>query len=122
MKRFLLFVISFIFCWFSYAETITSKGVSGDWNDGNSWVGGVAPTLHPLINIVIVSGANITLNDNYAIGTVTIDVGGTLNLSSYMLTIWLTDLVVNGTLNASEGTLKFGPGLFFAQSVAGALI
>ena len=42
--------------------TITSNAITGNWNSASSWVGGSIPTAND--TVVIVNGANITLNVN----------------------------------------------------------
>ena len=60
-----------------YAGTYTSNAVTGNWSDGSSWAGGVAPAGLSSDVIVIVSGANITVTSSTSCGSVTINAAAT---------------------------------------------
>jgi gliding motility-associated-like protein len=88
----------------TYAATITSNAVTGNWTTGSSWVGGIAPGAADMG--VIVSGANITINANITIGSIQINSGGIINgLSSNI--ILLNNWTNNGTFNYGTSTILF---------------
>src|SRR4051812_21196071 len=67
----------------SQATIITSTTSGGVWSVGSSWVGGVAPVSNVLTdNVVIASGATITLTAATQIGDVTINSGGVLTCNA----------------------------------------
>lgn len=51
------------------AVTITSNAVTGNWNAGTTWVGGVVPAAGD--DVIIVPGANITVTTNTHINSIT---------------------------------------------------
>ena len=84
------------------ANTITSTGTGGNWNDGTTWVGGVVPL--PDDNVIIATGATVTLTTNHVCNDITIS--GTLNCGSRTLQVngsWVN----NGAFNAGTGTIEF---------------
>ena len=84
------------------ANTITSTAIGGNWNDGTSWVGGVAPL--PGDDVVIVTGATISMTGNQVCNDITIN--GTLNCGGNTLQVngsWAN----NGAFNAGTGTVEF---------------
>ncbi|MBI5540123.1 MAG: gliding motility-associated C-terminal domain-containing protein [Bacteroidia bacterium] len=110
MKKF--FYISILLCSIFAelnASSISSTITTGNWSSTASWVGGVIPGIND--SVIIVNGANITLNANSVIYKITINTGGTLNLSDKTLTLQgNTNLGGNcgiwGTLNLNTGTIQ----------------
>ncbi len=91
------------------AATITSNAVTGNWNSASTWVGGVIPGIND--SVVIVNGANITLNVNATVYKLKINTGGILNIGSYTLTlngngILGGNLDIYGTLNLNTGIIQ----------------
>src|SRR5687768_16881921 len=91
-----------------------SNAATGDWNvaatwqrfDGTVWVAAVAAPSSTDGVITILNPHTVTINTAISADEVTVDVGGTLTITS-TLTIddgTGTDLAVNGTMNLS-GTL-----------------
>ena len=84
------------------ANTITSTAFGGNWSDGTSWVGGIAPL--PDDDVIIVNGATISMTGNQICNNITIN--GTLNCGGNTLQvhgIWAN----NGAFNAGTGTVEF---------------
>lgn len=82
------------------AATITSNAVTGNWSTKGSWVGNVVPTATD--DVVIVSGANITMQGNTTMNSLTINSGGILT-DNGSGTITITgNLTVNGTFAGSS--------------------
>jgi gliding motility-associated-like protein len=105
------------------AINISSNAVTGNWNAGASWVGGVVPTKND--TAIIVSGSTITVDlDTSKCYKLKINSGGVLNLSTHILrccgslvskfvsptTYWFIGnghctIYSGGTLNMNTGTL-----------------
>ncbi|MCX6266150.1 MAG: T9SS type A sorting domain-containing protein [Bacteroidetes bacterium] len=93
--------------------TITSTATGGNWNAGGTWVGGVVPSSTD--NVVIASGATITLDGVRTCASLTINrpsAGNTntLNINSNSLTcssltMSATTTARNSYINISSGTL-----------------
>lgn len=97
-----------------YAATISSKAITANWLLASTWVGGVIPGQNDVA--VIVSGAVITVNGNITIGSVQVNSGGTMNASSFTISL-KDDWLINGTFNRGTSTVDFsGTG---AQSING---
>lgn len=80
----------------SSAATITSTGAGGDWSVGGSWVGGVAPVATD--DVIIASGATITISTNQTCATLTINGTGILDFSTNNRTLTVTGtMTMNGT-------------------------
>ncbi len=87
------------------AQTITSKTSGGNWNDPNTWIGGVIPNQN---NDVVIDGS--VLANNNVCNNLTINSGGTLQAASpgyccyeYTLTI-MGNVINNGmTRNNPDG-------------------
>lgn len=73
------------------AATITSTGTGGDWSAGGTWVGGIAPAATD--DVVIVSGATVTLSTNQTCVNLTLNGTAILDFSTNNRT-----LTVNGTM------------------------
>jgi len=110
MKRFsAILAVLVIFVTSLKAATVTSNAIAGNWNSASSWVGGTIPTAND--SVVIVNGANITLNVNATVYKLKINTGGTLNIGTYTLTLYGNgglggNLEIYGTLNANSGTIQ----------------
>jgi len=110
MKRFsTIIVVLVVFATGLKAATVTSNAVTGNWNAASSWVGGTIPSAND--SVVIVNGANITLNVNATVYKLKINTGGTLNIGTYTLTLNGNggiggNLEIYGTLNANSGTIQ----------------
>lgn len=110
MKK-LASILSFCFGLLSlhagYAQTIASQQ-DGDWNDTNTWAGGVVPTNANSTAILIQHAVNIPTGQVFSIDQTTIDVTGFLTIANGA-TITLAngtgnDLTVDGILQV-DGTL-----------------
>ncbi len=73
----------------AYADTCTSAGGGGDWNNNATWSGcsGVFPDSGD--DVVIANGSPVTVNVASAANTLTVETGATLNFDA--------DLTVSGT-------------------------
>jgi gliding motility-associated-like protein len=97
-------------------STIVSA-ISGNWTDGTTWVGGVAPA--PGDNVVISSLTTVTLTGSgsgFSVNNLNIMTGGVLNSESKILTV-NGNLVVDGTYttkNPSSKDLEF-----YGSSISG---
>lgn len=88
------------------AATITSNAVTGNWSTKGSWVGNVVPTATD--DVIIVSGANITMQGSTTMNSLTINSGGILT-DNGSGTITITgDLTVNGTFAGSSNVALTG--------------
>jgi hypothetical protein len=67
------------------AATITSKAVSGSWTTAANWVGNMVPADGD--DVVIVSGANITMVTGTTCAGLTINSGGTFTTLAGILTV-----------------------------------
>lgn len=108
MKYFLntLFIIAFYSS--LYSANISSNAVTGNWSSPASWAGGVVPGSGD--SVIIVNGAQITLNTNAIVYKMTINTGGIFNLSADTLTLAGNgvlggNLTIYGTLNGNTGAL-----------------
>ncbi|MGI8599779.1 MAG: beta strand repeat-containing protein, partial [Chitinophagaceae bacterium] len=91
------------FIYQSYA-VITAKVLTGNWNDPNTWEGGVVPTSAD--NVIIPTGANIHVNTSDAacnnitiLGSLTINGSNTLTVTG--------NWVNNGSFSSNTGTVIF---------------
>ena len=90
----------------SAMATITSTAAGGNWNVGTSWVGGVVPGVGD--DVVIVSGATVTVNAAAACDNITIDAGSTLNYSGTNTLTVNGNWTNNGTYTAgTKGIIEF---------------
>ena len=88
------------------AATITSNAVTGNWSTKGSWVGNVVPTSTD--DVIIVSGANITMQGSTTMNSLTINSGGTLT-DNGSGTITITGhLTINGTFAGSAAWVLSG--------------
>lgn len=83
--------------------TIVSTAIGGDWNDPNTWVGGVVPTVGD--DVEIVAGATVTLTSNESCDNILIN--GTLTVSSSFKLDMHGNWINNGTFNAGSGSIEF---------------
>ncbi len=91
------------------ASSISSIVTTGNWSNSTSWVGGVVPGVND--SVIIVNGANITLNANSVIYKIVINTGGILNISDKTLTLKGNTILggncgIWGTLNLNTGTIQ----------------
>jgi tRNA G46 methylase TrmB len=82
---------------------------SGDWNDVNTWVGGVIPAACQ--DVIINSNHAVTVTDDQASGNIVISSNGSLVVSGGSLTVGCTNannvtVSNSGTLRISGGTLN----------------
>jgi|GEM_PF-4312140 len=99
------------------ASTINSNATTANWLSGSAWVGGVVPGQNDVA--VIVSGGNITVNGNISIGSVQVNSGGTLNASSFNISLY-NDWLINGTFNRGTSTIIFSGST--SQSINGSSV
>jgi hypothetical protein len=83
------------------ASTITSKAVSGSWATATNWVGNITPTDSD--NVVIASGANITMVAGTICAGLTINSGGTFTTVAGTLTV-NGNVSGAGTISSSANT------------------
>lgn len=126
MKK-VFFIFSAVFIFLLQQEVkainISSNAVTGNWNAGGSWVGGVVPTKND--SVIIVSGSTITVDvDTSKCYKLRINSGGTVNCSIHILrcygglsskfvtptTYWYIGnghctIYTGGTFNLQTGTL-----------------
>lgn len=97
-----LFTLAFLLAgvWQVEGATRTSTATGGTWATGSTWEGGTAPDSGD--DVVIVNGATVTLGANTSIRNVTINAGGTLNISNRTLSI-SGNFVNNGNFTGSGG-------------------
>ncbi len=79
------------------AATITSNPVTAAWTSVTTWVGGVVPGAGD--DVVIVSGAVITLSTSTTVVSTTINSGGRLNIGANLSLSG--DIIANGMLSGS---------------------
>ena len=104
-----------------YAGTYTSNAVTGNWSDGSSWAGGVAPAGLSSDVIVIVSGANITVTSSTSCGSVTINAAATANSLTINGGVTLNvfgSVTLNSPTAAVSSTLEVGDGTLTCVSIA----
>lgn len=86
-------------------STVTSA-ISGNWNDGSTWTGGVVPG--PTDNVVISTLTTVTLTGlatGYTVNDFTIMAGGVLNAENKSFTVNGT-LTVDGTYTSKNAAAK----------------
>lgn len=113
MNRFLRSVVVFIlflaFANHCFSADITSNGSGGGtWATGSTWTGGVAPTSGD--NAVIANGDIVTLGANGSITNCTVNTGGTLDASSFTLTVSGTFTLQSSATFKQGGTVTAPPG------------
>ena len=89
--------------------TITSTGTGGNWNDPATWVGGVVPGSGD--DVVIASGAVVTVNTTAYSKALSIQSTGTLQFSGTNSLQVNGDFTNNGTFTAGSGTVEFAGGI-----------
>src|SRR5262245_27421190 len=120
MSKYPLLILCAVFSFFSAVTptfaanyyTYINGGNSGNWNDPNIWttdpsgvtlVGSAVPASGD--QVVILNGYTVTLTDNVAETAlrITIQNGGTLDLSTYTLGAPVASLSGGGTLKIKSG-------------------
>ncbi|MCC5945177.1 MAG: BspA family leucine-rich repeat surface protein, partial [Bernardetiaceae bacterium] len=87
---------------------ITSTATGGNWNEGSTWIGGIAPTETQDV-VIATTGANtVTLTANATCNNLIINADATLNPASFNFTV-SADAIINGTFNdpTAGGTNTF---------------
>ncbi|MHB1688190.1 MAG: DUF7619 domain-containing protein, partial [Ignavibacteriaceae bacterium] len=104
MFNFSKFLFAFLLFSFIYttAQTITSKTSGGNWEDANTWIGGVVPNQN---NDVIIDGTVSVTNSNSSCKNLTVTAGNILQNGGGLG--WLS-LHVNGNLT-NNGTIRNNP-------------
>ncbi|HRW84400.1 MAG TPA: hypothetical protein P5180_03130, partial [Bacteroidales bacterium] len=88
----------------AYGQTTYVSAVSGYWNDGSTWIGGVVPGVND--NAVITSGTTVSLQGSDAtIRDLNIEAGAVLNGENRIMTVNGT-LVVDGTYTSKNAAAK----------------
>lgn len=83
-------------CFLSNAATISSTAVGGAWNATSTWAGGIVPLASD--DVIIVSGATVSLTTSQSCKNLTINGSGILNLNTNTRTLTITaNLTLNGT-------------------------
>ena len=103
------------------AATVTSTATGGAWSTGTTWVGGVAPGLGDAVIIATTGAGNVSITANItqtATGSVTINNGAILNMTSTGVTVSLGALTINsgGTFNVNRNLTVQG-----ATSISGTI-
>ncbi|MFB0903674.1 MAG: G8 domain-containing protein, partial [Nonlabens sp.] len=90
-----------------FGATITSTSTGGNWATSNTWVGGVVPTAAD--DVIIASGATVTVDTNIAAKTITINSDGIIVVSGDRTVTDIIGMVMNGdlTFGANNSTLTF---------------
>ncbi len=94
----------------SSSNTITSTVTGGDrnWNTAATWVGGAVPSCTN--NVIIASGATVTVSATADAASVVINSGGTLTNNGGTMTVGCTNnnnaFINYGTHTMTSGTLK----------------
>lgn len=101
---------------YSVAVTKTSTG-SGSWSIAGTWSPSGVPAAGD--NVVIASGHTVTMNNNYSITDVTVNMGGLLTFTSGRTLTASGNLVVNGTVTMSGGNISFTAGKSFTIGSGG---
>ena len=106
--KYLLSAILLCVSFWGFSATITSNAVTGNWTNSASWVGGILPGSND--TVVIVNGANISLNTNAIVYKMTINTGGIFNLSDDTLTLAGNNTIggnlnIYGTFNGNSGAV-----------------
>lgn len=87
-----------------YLDVVLNTAQSGNWNDPNTWVGGVVPTTAQ--SVVIVAPHVVTLTGNTQTATVTIQPGADLDIGTFTLTLTGSFTALGG-FTATDGTMNF---------------
>ncbi|MBN1108523.1 MAG: SprB repeat-containing protein, partial [Bacteroidales bacterium] len=88
----------------TFGQTTYVSAVSGSWDDGTTWVGGVVPGVND--NAVITSGTTVSLQgSNATIRDLNIEAGAVLNGENRIMTVNGT-LVVDGTYTSKNAAAK----------------
>jgi hypothetical protein len=95
MKKLVFSLLTLFVALVGYGQ-ITSNG-TGNWSDGSTWVGGIAPTAAD--NVIIATGHTVTLTANAACNNLILQTTTGTNLAIDAFT-----LEVNGTLNGPNTT------------------
>jgi hypothetical protein len=85
------------------AQNVTKQ--DGNFNDVNTWLVGIVPSSTQAVTIL--NTHDVTLTTNQTIGSASISAGGSLNLSSYTLTVNNGSISNSGTFTASTGTVNY---------------
>jgi len=102
IKRILLPLFALITT-ISYSQTtITSTATGGPWNSTSTWVGGVIPSQGSNNNVVIASGATVTVPSSVSCVNLTINGNLTMTGSAIKLSI--------GNPGSNTGSLTLGSG------------
>ena len=86
-----------------HGATITSTATGGTWSTGSTWIGGVAPSTND--TAIIASGALVNLTGGRTVMNLTINVGGTLNISTINNLTVTGNFINNGTFTGTTGRL-----------------
>ena len=112
-------MLLFILLYQNAAATITSNAVIGNWSNGASWVGGNVP--QPTDAVVIVSGANITVDGSYTCASLTINAptanNGLTISSPYSLTVTGAITMNSPTSGTITSTIAVGSGTLNVASI-----
>jgi gliding motility-associated-like protein len=108
MRIFLTIVTVVAFTTAIHSANISSNAVTGNWASPSSWAGGVVPGSGD--SVIIVSGAQISLNTNAIVYKMTINTGGIFNLGNDTLTLAGNttlggNLVIYGTFSGNTGAV-----------------
>ena len=105
----------------SMAATITSTATGGAWSSGTSWVNGIVPATGDAVIIATTGAGNVSITASItqtAAGSVTINSGAILNVTSTGVTVSFGALTINsgGTFNINRNLTVQG-----ATSISGTI-
>ena len=101
--RFFLSALFLCFVASVNAATITSTATGGTWSTGSTWVGGVVPSTND--TAIIANGAVVNLTAGRTVINLTINAGGTLNISNVNNLTVTSTFINNGTFTGTTGRL-----------------
>ncbi|MBS0009851.1 MAG: HYR domain-containing protein [Bacteroidales bacterium] len=97
-----------------YGQTTYTSATSGNWSDGSTWIGGLAPGSND--NAIIAAGTTVTIFAADAIiNKLTIETGAVVNAGNRSLTV-NGKMIVDGTYTSSNSDAK---DLFFNGDTLG---